>query len=83
MPKFKSLLISVKVQKAKRSRKCQHNKGEHSIAPGERCLAVQDAYGGFRSYCIECATKMLDLTTGELRELVLEIEANTLSLGGV
>jgi hypothetical protein len=60
MPKIRDLLVCVSVETVPGQRKC-HRLRKHTIAKGSACLVVRDpASGGYKNYCPECASPILD-----------------------
>ena len=70
MPKVKQVLKHVSVEEAQRKRKCYRKPSAHEITNGEVCLVVKDeASGGSRNYCPECAEPILDQAQEDLDTL--------------
>lgn len=68
MPRLKSVLKNVKIQVAKRKRRCKHSKTE--IPKGEPCLVVVDpGVSSGPSYCGDVAMRMIEQARAELDRL--------------
>jgi hypothetical protein len=75
MPKVKQIMKHVSVEEALRKRKCHRKPTAHTIAKDEVCLVVKDeASGGSRNYCSECAEPILDQAQDDLDTLRAELE---------
>ena len=74
MAKVRDLLVHVKVETAKRRRKCRRNK-RHSILRGHVCLVVVESPPKrYRNYCTVCATDILAQASAKLARLTAEVE---------
>lgn len=76
MAKFKSLVVSAKIELASRKTSCKHNK-QHVISKGEFRLSVKNSTQGESYYCIPCARDMI--TQSKVKLESLERELNSLS----
>jgi hypothetical protein len=59
MGQVRDVLVHVYVEVAERQRICHHNRKQHSITKGIACLAVYEADGGRKNYCLPCAEQIL------------------------
>jgi hypothetical protein len=70
MARTRRVFNGITVETAARKRQCYHNKREHSVNKGERCLVVNDASGaGKKQYCVPCGFAILDLAADDLQTL--------------
>lgn len=70
MAKVRQLFNVAAIETAKRRRICHHNRKNHSIAAGERCLALKDpASGATKNYCVECAAQIFERAEADLAAL--------------
>lgn len=60
MAKVRQLFNAVSVEVARRERICHHNRNKHSIVKGGRCLVIKEPNGGYKNYCVDCGTEILD-----------------------
>ena len=67
MPASKSLIISHRVKRAGRTRKCYHD-AEHHIRMGDIVLEIRLGKG-WAGYCRQCAPPMIEKSTRQLEEL--------------
>ena len=67
MARARRILVAASVECAKRARRCRHNP-KHSISAGERCLVLTNNMQD-KSYCMKCASVMLELATKEIAAL--------------
>jgi hypothetical protein len=66
MPAVRDVLKHVRVESAKRKRKCNRN-AEHVIAAGEPCLVIRNDDGlGSKNYCSACAAEIVKRACKEL-----------------
>jgi hypothetical protein len=72
MPAHKSLLLNVRIETARKLRRCKHNK-KHSIAGGEKAIVVSSGQFDKKGYCLECGRKMIELTRTELDQLATDV----------
>jgi hypothetical protein len=73
MAAVRDIITHVEVQIASAKRTCHRNRKEHEIAKGEKCLAIHDADGARKNYCLPCATAILDKAKAKLLTLEREI----------
>ena len=69
MAAVRDIIIHVEVQVASAKRTCHHNRKEHGIAKGQKCLAIHDGDGARKNYCLLCATAILHKAKTKLLEL--------------
>jgi hypothetical protein len=73
MPKVRQVLKHVSVETAQRKRKC-HRTSTHAIPKGAICLVIKDeASGGSKNYCTECAEPILKNVEEDLARLRFEL----------
>ncbi|MHC2623888.1 hypothetical protein ACVIW2_005920 [Bradyrhizobium huanghuaihaiense] len=73
MPKVRDVLVDVKVEQARRQRKCRRCKA-HVITKGEMCLVVRtNATRDDYSYCLDAAKPMLDAAWIKLKAFYVEL----------
>jgi len=65
-------MTHVEVQSALAARICHHNRRQHKITKGEKCLATHGSDGGRKNYCVPCAIEIL--TKAKEKLIVLEQE---------
>jgi hypothetical protein len=68
VPAVKNVLKHVRVEQAKRKRRCGRNPTKHPIKAGEHCLVVQNGQDT-PNYCLACAGEILSLAQTILDEL--------------
>lgn len=73
MPAIRDIMTHVEVQTASAARICHHNRREHKIAKGQKCLAVHASDGGRKNYCFVCATEIIGKAKVKLLALEREI----------
>lgn len=66
MAKIRQVLKAVSVEVAKARRRCHHSRGKHDISKGERCLAVIEAAGNRKNYCVKCGNEILDVAVADV-----------------
>ena len=67
MAKVRAVLGHVEVQTAKLQRVCHRNRDDHSIRAGESFLLVHNPGGtGYKNYCRQCASQILQRAEGDL-----------------
>jgi hypothetical protein len=66
VPKIRSILKHVVVERAAGKRKC-HRDAKHAIAAGTDSLAIYDDLGGRKNYCSKCAEPILDQADSDLK----------------
>lgn len=71
MARPKSLLLPMSIDRAGRRHSCQHN-SKHVILKGDLRLKVA-AGRSHEHYCVECATKFMDLAIERLQALRTEL----------
>ena len=59
MAAFRDIITHVEIQVASGKRICHHNRRQHSVQTGNKCLAIHDHDGGRKNYCLACATEIL------------------------
>ena len=69
MPAVKDVLKHVTMQVAGRQRKCYRQPRKHLIVKGELCLVVRDGPQRQSTYCMTCASEILDLAETRLEGL--------------
>ncbi len=67
MPKRKSLLKRVEIEKAQRKRTCKFTGAD--IASGQLCIVVYDAPRIYKGYCRDVALKMIEDARKQLDEM--------------
>ena len=70
MAAVRDVFTHVVVELASRKRICHHNRKQHSILAGNKCLAVYEAGGGRKNYCLPCGMNIL----AKGREKLLALE---------
>lgn len=70
MAAVRDIITHVEIEVALRKRICHRNKKQHSIAAGQKCLAVHEHDGGRKNYCLPCALEIL--TKAKATLLMLE-----------
>lgn len=69
MAKIRDVLKHIGTEVAKRRRRCHRSK-KHSISAGEECLVITDeASGGSKNYCTECAEPILTSAAARLESI--------------
>lgn len=60
MARVRRLLRHLRIEEAKRKRRCYGNK-QHAIQARERCLVIENPdFPGVKNYCLQCADNILD-----------------------
>jgi hypothetical protein len=75
MAAVRDIIIHVEVQVAPAKRTCHHNRKEHGIAKGQKCLAIHDGNGARKNYCLLCATAILHKAKTKLLALERDIQS--------
>ena len=75
MPAVRDIVTHVEVQVAAKARTCRHNRREHRITMGQKCLAVHDASGGRKNYCVACAAEILIKAKAKLLAMQQDIQS--------
>jgi hypothetical protein len=75
MAVVRDIIIHVEVQVASAKRTCHHNRKEHGIAKGQKCLAIHDGDGARKNYCLLCATAILHKAKTKLLALERDIQS--------
>lgn len=76
MAKVRQLFNAASVETAKRRRICHHNRKNHAILSGEKCLVLTETgLAGSKNYCTECGTAILDRAQKDLDDLRKELVA--------
>jgi hypothetical protein len=73
MPGIRDIITHVEVQMASAVRICHHNRREHRILKGQKCLAVHAPDGSRRNYCLGCALEIIGKAKAKLAALEGEI----------
>ncbi len=73
LPSVRRLLLKIKVERAKRRRRCYRSR-HHEIAAGDLCMVVAVDLDR-KNYCVACAAAMLELARREISELGGELGA--------
>jgi hypothetical protein len=74
MAAVKDIITHVTVEVASSKRICHRNRNNHSIAKDESCLAVYDANGGRKNYCLPCGAEILDKAKAKIATLERELK---------
>jgi uncharacterized OB-fold protein len=69
MATIRDIIGHVSVETAKAKRICYHNKKNHSILMGQKCLVVGETDQRTKNYCQECGTAILTKAKSKLAEL--------------
>lgn len=69
MPAVKDVMRHVTIEVAGRKRKCHRQPKKHVISKGDRCLIVADGPQTRSTYCVTCATEILQLARSRLADL--------------
>lgn len=80
MATVRDIIIHVEVQVASAKRICHHNRKDHGIAKGQKCLAIRDAGGSRKNYCLACATVILQKAKRKLLELERDMQLSVRAL---
>jgi hypothetical protein len=72
MAGVRDIMTHVEVQLAAAARICHHNRRQHKITKGQKCLAIHAADGGRKNYCVPCAVDIIVKAKAKL--IVLEQE---------
>ena len=72
MPRPKSILQRVEVDKVKRAHNCQHN-AAHRLECGDKRLKVWNQRSP-ENYCADCALKILSRDMAKLQELAEQLQ---------
>ena len=75
MAKIRDILTHVGVEVAVRVRICHHNRREHGVPKGEKCLAIYGQDGGRKNYCPPCAMEILMKAKTKLIAMEREIQS--------
>jgi hypothetical protein len=59
MAAIRDIITHVEIQVASGKRICHHNRRQHSVPSGGKCLAIHDHDGGRKNYCLSCAMEIL------------------------
>jgi hypothetical protein len=70
MAAVRDIVTHVEIQVASGKRICHHNRRQHSVPSGSKCLAVHDHDGGRKNYCLPCALEIL--AKARVKILVME-----------
>ena len=76
MGAIRDIIIHVDVEVAARRRTCHHNRQDHCIVLGQKCLVVRDSDGGRKNYCPLCAMEILRKAERKLAALQLQFGAD-------
>ena len=74
MGAVRDIITHVEVETALHKRICHHNRKQHNVAAGQKCLAVHDHDGGRKNYCLPCALEILAKAKTKLLTLEQEIQ---------
>jgi hypothetical protein len=74
MAAVRDIIAHVDVEIASAKRICHRNRQNHSIAKHDKCLAIRDADGGRKNYCLECAAEILDKAKLRIEILARELQ---------
>lgn len=74
MAAVRDIITHVDVEVALGKRICHHNRRQHSVAAGQKCLAVHEHDGGRKNYCLPCALEILAKAKTKLLTLEREIQ---------
>jgi hypothetical protein len=74
MPAVRDIVTHIGIEVAARARICHHNRQEHGIASGQKCLVVRDHSGGRKNYCLDCAMAILVKAKNKLIVLERDIQ---------
>jgi hypothetical protein len=75
MPRPKSILQKVEVDRARRAHNCQHN-AAHRIQCGEHRLKVKNDRSP-EHYCVACALKIIERDINKLQMLADQLRSET------
>ena len=75
MATVRDIITHVDVEVAQKARICHHNRREHGITRGQKCLAIHDHDGGRKNYCLPCAMAILVKAKAKLVVLEQSIQA--------
>lgn len=73
MASVRDIITHVDVEIASKVRICHHNRKEHQISKGEKCLIIRDQNGGKKNYCQSCAVAILQRAKEKISSLYQEI----------
>lgn len=74
MAAVRDIITHVEVEVALGKRICHRNRKQHSVAAGQKCLAVHEHDGGRKNYCLPCALEILTKAKAKLLTLEQEIQ---------
>ncbi|HIF9369769.1 TPA: hypothetical protein ACX6RS_001835 [Photobacterium damselae] len=74
MAKFKSLIVSAKLEVVLRKTVCKHDK-KHVMTKGEIRMRVKNSTQGESYYCLSCAKIMVTESISKLEELKIECDS--------
>jgi hypothetical protein len=74
MAAIRDIITHVEIELALHRRICHRNRKQHSVAMGQKCLAVHDQDGGRKNYCLPCALEILAKAKTKLLTLEEEIQ---------
>lgn len=74
MAAVRDILTHVEVQVASGKRICHHNRRQHSVASGNKCLAIHDHDGGRKNYCLACAIEILAKAKAKILDMERDIQ---------
>ncbi|MGE3446668.1 MAG: hypothetical protein AB7H92_03690 [Microbacteriaceae bacterium] len=69
MPAVKDVLRHVTIETAGKRRKCYRHPKDHVIVKGEQCMVVKDGPQDQSTYCLTCASEILQLAQTRLADL--------------
>jgi hypothetical protein len=77
MAAVRDIIGHVEVEIAVRKRICHHHRNKHSVAAGQRCLAVHESDGGRKNYCLSCGLEIITKAQAKLLILQTQIQGQS------
>lgn len=78
MPRPKSIIQKIEIDRAKKAHNCQHNSA-HRIQSGDTRLKVWDGRSA-EHYCVDCALAIIERDTAKLQKLAEQLSTCTVSI---
>jgi hypothetical protein len=71
----RDIITHVEVEVALKARICHHNRRDHGITKGQKCLAIHSPDGGRKNYCLPCAMDILVKARTKLQAMEIQIQS--------
>jgi hypothetical protein len=74
MATVRDIITHVEIEVAVRTRICHHNRQEHEIMSGQKCLVIREHDGSRKNYCLDCSKAILVKAKNKLSVLERDIQ---------